>query len=232
MLSPHLEFWNQFKGTLPNRIADAELSTLNSALDVLFDRLREARTQFEREGDNGRRGAFTAVSAFRMFITLFRAPCQEDLSVPILRLEDALWGLDVNRVDPIVRPVRRSGRAPSSHAYASMKGHAAATVQRLLLAGLGRPEAHQEVATQLAQLGVRPERRSGTVKATTVKNWCDEVSSDVGRHSTAALMYDEMLKPTELDRFLALPKDEARRFALQSLAARVRSLFPELQKPG
>ena len=52
--------------------------------------------------------------------------------MPIVRLQDALAGLEQNRREPILKPIPRSGRAPSSGAYASLKGHAAATVQLLV----------------------------------------------------------------------------------------------------
>ena len=78
-----LEFLKQLKGTLPDTIGDAELSTLNAALGFLFGKLREARTQFDQE-DNGRLGAFTALGALWKFITLFRTPYIESLQVPIL----------------------------------------------------------------------------------------------------------------------------------------------------
>jgi hypothetical protein len=227
---PHVEFCNQFKGTLPDKIGDVELSTLNTALDFLFARLREARAQFDQE-DDGRLGAFTALGAFWMFIALFRAPYHEGLQLPILRLQDALAMLEQNRVEPIVRPVRRSGRAPSSYGYASLKGHAVATVQRLLQIGVDRRTAHRSVAKELSKFGVRAERGSGVVTATTVRNWCDEISRDVGRHGTAARMYDSVLVHAEQERFSALRKDQAKRFALQSLAGWTRALFPQPQKP-
>jgi hypothetical protein len=88
------------------------------------------------------------------------------------------------------------------------------------------------VARQLSHLGVRPKRGSGTVTATTVRNWCDEVSSNVSRQTTAALMYDEILSPEENKRFLALPKDRAKQFALQSLSSYVLSISPGRQKPS
>ena len=205
--------------------------TLNSGLGFLFARLRQARERFEKQGDDGRYGAFSALGACWSFITLFRTAFEENLRVPIVRLQDALTGLDEGRTEPIVKAVRRPGRAPSSHVYNSMKGYAAATVQLLLQAGLARGDAHRAVATQLSQLDIRPERGSGTVTATTVRNWCDEVSEDVGRRGMAALMYDDKTAPEEMERFSALPKDRARQFALQLLAAYVRSIFPERQKP-
>jgi hypothetical protein len=138
--------------------SSAHVIPATSGLGFLFGRLREAQAEFHEEGDNGRRGAFTALAASWMFITLFRTPFEEELYVPILRLQDALAMLDKNRVEPIVKPARRSGRAPSSNTYLCLKGYAATTVELLLQAGLTRDDARRAVATQLRQLGVRPER--------------------------------------------------------------------------
>jgi hypothetical protein len=102
---------------------------------------------------------------------------------------------------------------------------------RLLQTGLDRQEAHKRVANLLTKLGVRPARGSGPVTATTVRTWCDDIASDVGQHGTAAIVYTDMFDLAEQERFLALPKDQAKRFALKSLAAWVQSLFPELRKP-
>jgi hypothetical protein len=55
-------------GILPDQIGETELDALNSALESLFTKLREAKTQFEQDGDNGRLGAFTALGAFWKFI--------------------------------------------------------------------------------------------------------------------------------------------------------------------
>jgi hypothetical protein len=147
-----------------------------------------------------------------------------------LRLQDALRGLEQGRREPILEPVRRRGRHPSSYAYAGMKGYAAATVQLLRQAGVADDDARGAVARQLRELGVRPERGSGSVTATTVRNWCNEVSSDVGRHGTAALMYDDRLAPEEQEKFLSLPKDRAIQTAIERLTRWVLSVFPERQK--
>src|SRR5262249_35473081 len=196
----------------------------------LFSRLRVAQEQFYQEGDNGRQGAFTALAASWMFITVFRTPFNEELYVAILRLQDALAMLDKNRVEPILKPARRSGRAPSSNTYLCLKGYTAAAVELLLQAGLARGDAHQRVATQLRRLGVRPERGSGPITAITVRNWYDEVLSDVGRRGIAAMMYDKKLASNEREGFSELPKDQVEQ-SLLKLAGWVQSLFPELQKP-
>ena len=231
MNTPDPAFLERAKGTLPETIGEADLSTLNSGLHFLFDRLRQAQEQFKHVGDNGRRGASTALRACWNFILLFRKPLEETLHVPILRLQSALTMLDQGLREPILEPVRRPGRAPSDPAYDSIRGHAVATVQLLLQTGLARGEAHQEVAKELSRLGVRPERGSGTVTATTVRNWCDKIPSQVDPDSTAALMYHHKLAPEEMEVFSAVPKDRAKQFALQLLANYVRAIIPERQKP-
>ena len=226
-----LEFWAQAKGTLPDAIAEADLNTLNSGLYFLFADLRHALSQFERGfkqgGDNGREGAFIALGAFWRLITLFRTPLSEGLQVPILRLQDALAGLEQNRVEPILTPVPRDGRAPSGAAYLSLKGYATATVERLVQIGLTRQQADDAVAKQLRKLNIRPERGPGSITSTTVRNWRDEVSSDVSRQGVAALMHD--YKWAHEEKVLALPKPQASKFVLQALADWALSIFPELQ---
>src|SRR5262249_2708142 len=184
---------------------------------------------FAPGGDKGRNRPSFSLGALWRFLPLFRTALSEDLQVPILHLMDALAGLEQNRVEPILKPVRRRGRAPSSEAYLHLKGYATATVERLVRIGLARQDAYQAVAKKLSQIGVRPERGSGSITSTTLRNWCDEVSSDVGRHGTAALMHDSVSEDQK--RFLALPKAQARQFALQALADWALSIFPELRKP-
>jgi len=108
-----------------------------------------------------------------------------------------------------------------------MKGYAAATVRLLQQAGLAPEDAREGVARQVRELGVRPERGSWAVTGTTVRNWCNEVSRDGGRHGTAALMYDDRLAPEERERFLSLPKDRAIELALERLTAWILSVFSE-----
>jgi hypothetical protein len=187
-------------GILPDQIGETELDALNSALESLFTKLREAKTQFEQDGDNGRLGAFTALGAFWKFITLFRTPYIESLQVPILRLQDALAKLEDNRVEPILQPVRRprGGRPPSSSAYASLKGQSVATVELLQEMGLDRSAARLAVAKELSKLGVRPERGSGRVPATTLRNWRDEILSDCFTRDEALRIAANVAKLPEL----------------------------------
>jgi len=226
---PHINFMTRNRGSLPTIIGQDNLEKLNSGLDVLFNRLRVAKQEYDVGTDGGRVGAFTALGAVWQFITLFDSPRAEGLYVPILKLQDALVALDQNDVLPILKPVRHAGRAPSSHAYTALKGHAAATVMRLRKSNLDPKQACVLVARELAKLGVRPDRGRGGITATTVRHWCDEVENDVGRRGTAATIYDMMFTDDENKKFDALPHDRAKAFTLDSLRHYVREIFPEIR---
>ena len=74
-LSPHLDFLRRRSGTLPETIAGSDLYDLNLALGFLFALLRQARRLYDKEGDNGRAAAFTALGALWQFLVLFKGPC-------------------------------------------------------------------------------------------------------------------------------------------------------------
>lgn len=228
--SPHLRFLNQHVGTVPETVGEADVAVLNAAFGILFDGLREARRKFEHEGDYGRAGAVTALNSLWQFIVLFEPAKAQTLEVPILRLQDALVCLDAGSVQRIVEKRKKHFRGPSSYAHSSLKGHVAGTVRRLVDTELSSPDARERVAKQLRSLGIRPDRGGGHVTATTVRNWCSEVSKDVDRDGAASIMYDEMFTESERERFSALSQTEARRFAMMSLSAWVLGVFPELKK--
>jgi hypothetical protein len=228
------EFVTQHAGSLPEAVAEGDLDTLNSGLCFLFADLRSAKRLCREKGDNGRAGASAALGAIWRFVMLFKGPLAETLHVPILNLHASLDALENNLVEPILKPVPRIGRAPSSDRRDALKGCVAGTVERLLRTGLSRKDANLAVAKQLRQLGVGPERGSGEVTDDTVRHWCEEVAIDVGQHGTAAQMYHSMFTSAEVDRFSALPLDQARTHALDSLAGFVRAIFPEAleEKPA
>jgi hypothetical protein len=221
-----LEFLYRNRGTFAEIVGESDLQTVNSALRLLFSLLREASQQFHQEGDGGRFGAFTALGACWQFISLFKEPHAENLEAPIIWLMSALYALDHNRVEKIVDPITHRGGGPSSPAHSVAKGYAAAAVRLLMQAGFDRKEAHRAVGKVLDSCGVRTERGSRKVTATTVRNWCNEVSRDVGRHGVAALSYDEMLRKEQQQSFHVLAKSEAMKFVLGRLAGRISSMIP------
>jgi hypothetical protein len=225
---PHVEFVEQHKGTLPETITRRDIKILNAGLGHLFARLREARRQYDTEKDGGRAAAFTALAAAWQFIVLFRSPRSQFLQVPFLKLQDALAALEKNNVLPILKPVARRGRAPSSQAHVTLIGFAAGTVKRLLRAGMDREHALAVVAKTLAKQGVRSQRGAGAISATTVSGWYGEVESDADQSGTAARAFDSMFSPEENMRYGELPPADARQLALGSLVHYVKQLFPEL----
>jgi hypothetical protein len=220
---PDFEFALRMQGTLPETVTASDLEILNSALGILFADLRRASHE---HGDNGRAGTVLALGAVWRFIALFESPLREGLHVPILRLQDALVGLDNNSVAPLLKPVPQSGRTVSSSARSALKGAAAAAVKRLQMAGMDRSEAYERVARELKKSGIKPERGSKGVSANTVRHWCEAVAEDVSRTTAAAFLYDSMFTADETARFDALPKDRARD-ALKSLTVFVSQIFPE-----
>jgi hypothetical protein len=214
----------QKKGTLPEVITSNNLELLNTGLQFLF---ADLRTACEEYASNQRDGVLIALGALMRFIWLFEAALAERLELPVGTLRGALFGLDDNIVEPLLQPVARVGRSGSSMARQALKGHVAAAVQRLFQAGFSTPDAHTLVAEELKKRGLRPERGSSDVTPTTVRHWCDEVEEDVGRRGAAAVAYDMTFTDDEVERFKALPTDQARRDqALSRLAAFVGELFP------
>ncbi len=228
-LPPHLEFLLQSQGTLPEFITEADLETLNSGLRFLFAHLRDARQQFENEGDGGRLAAVTALGGLWQFIVLFKEPLANSLQIPVLHEQAALAALEENLVFQIHKPVPRRGRPPSGHVHAAMIGHAAGTVQRLLQIGLTRDESHRAVAAHLTKLGVKTGR-GGRVTANTVRHWCDEVAID--GHGLAAQLCHSILSEIEDSDFATSSRGEARIRVLDKLSAWVWGIIPASPKPS
>ena len=200
----HTQFLDQCEGTLPEVLDEHALDTLNIGLAFVFALLREAKRQFDEEGDAGRAAAFTAMGALWQFAALFEKPYREGLHIPIVDLMVALQALDDNSVLPVVRPTPRPGRSPSNHAHLALKGHSAAAVRRLVSAGLEPQRTHKAVAAELRKLGVRAQRGSGDLTHTTIRNWCKQISRAVSREGTAAAYYDDTLKDPAERQFSAI----------------------------
>jgi hypothetical protein len=220
-----INFIDRMKGTLPEQITARDLDVLNAGLRFFFDDLRTASVCAKADG---RVGAIQALAAAWRFVALFEQPFADLLHLPLLQLQVSLMTLDKGHVAAMLKPTRRRGRAVSGGARAALKGRAAAAVAQILQTGLSQKQARDLVAKTLARLGVRPERGSGQITATTVRHWCDEVRGDVGRHTDAATVYDGIFTEEERERFSELPSDAARRsHALASLAGFVAAVMVE-----
>jgi len=221
------------KGTLPESVTESDLETLNAGLRFLFAHLRDSRQQSKNESDGGRSAAATALGGMWRFIMLFEEALAESLQLPLLRLHGALGELEANLVDPMLRPVPRRGHPPSSHVHEAVIGRAVAAVRLLMRRDFRRMEACEAVAAQLRKDGVRPERGSADgVAADTVRHWCADVDSDVGRHGLAAQLCHSVLSETEGSDLSASSRDEVRSRELARLSAWVREITLPIQKPA
>jgi hypothetical protein len=180
------DWWSIAAEPLPESVATGNVPSLNIALRHLWVELREAQSEFAK--GNHLDGAYLALLAMSAFLSLFGPVKQEGLSAPLAALESALWALDEGVVEPILKPARRagSGRARSSVPHQELKGAAVYVAQRLHRLGFEQKKARTIVAAELRSIGVKPDRGSGVITARTIRGWCDEVASDVGRHGVAA----------------------------------------------
>jgi hypothetical protein len=204
-------------GCLPDHIQPHELAHLNEGLQWLLGELREASELYRKSLNGGRDGAFHAVKAVTAFLMLFDRVNTERLQAPLALLANALKALDSNMVEPMMRPLPSSGRAPASDARRSMKGVAAYVVRRLQDIGIDRAAACKDVATQLVACDVKPDRGSGKITGRTVREWCNANGADVGRRGDLAQTFDILLADPQNNEFDALPSKEARRLLLDRL---------------
>jgi hypothetical protein len=99
--------------SLPEKIGPADLKALNQALGALFVELRFARGLPPGE-THGRLGAVVALRAAWGFLMRFEPALAESLHVPLMSLHSALLALNENNIEPILKPITRTGRATSS----------------------------------------------------------------------------------------------------------------------
>jgi hypothetical protein len=118
-------------GFLPEGVRPADLTILNEALTSLFASLRVASKLYRDDPDHGRRGTAVTLTAVTEFLLRFRRTVSDELHLPLINLASALAALELNNVQPILRPVPRTGRAPDSAARQVMVGSAAGAVRQL-----------------------------------------------------------------------------------------------------
>ena len=225
------EFLDRMKGTIPEQITAADLETLNEGLRFFFSKLRLASGLFHQSGE-GRHAWIVALDAAWQFVALFKQPCAELLFRPILDLQAALRNLDEGGVPPMLKPVRRTGPAPSTDTHAALWGYTAGTVQRLVQSNISPHDARKRAAELLVKLGVQA-RGNKPITERTVRTWCEKVAEDVGRRGVAANVYDTMFTDEESLRFSNLQSDRERQaLALNSLALFVRPNFSRFQNSG
>jgi hypothetical protein len=209
--------WRAALGTLPEVLGPADLETLNEGLRYLFKELREAQTAFV--GGSHLDGVYLALVAIYAFVSLFRAAGTEGLMVPLMELESALCALDDGVTEPLLKPVGRakSGRPPASQLRQEFLGTVAYSVKKLCDLDFPQSEAHKAVADDLNRAGTKPDRGSGQVTPRTVRDWCERVSEDFGRHSPAAKRYDALMADPRTAAFDRMPPETAARLLRRQL---------------
>jgi hypothetical protein len=218
---------------LPERIRPADLETLNPLLEALFTILRRAR---DLSLSNKRDGAVVAVHAVYGFLTRFEPVVAGRLQVPLMNLHSALLALDVNNIESILEPIKRTGRALSSPRRSALIGFAVGTAQQLEWTGLSPKDANKAVATKLNELGINQERRKGQISANTLRGWRQQINErrplrslsevsakDLGWINALINAYS-LLTEEERAKLTGMAPAEARRFALESLEAAIREM--------
>src|SRR5262249_15200652 len=141
----------------------------------------------------GREGVIHSVETTINFLSLFAAVISSSLHAPLGALHDALMSLNDGRVLPLLDPAKKTGRPRASAMRASLIGLVAFTVMRLTETGMQATAAHTTVARELEKAGIKPARGARMITARTIRGWCEEVRSDVGRHGGASQTYNHLI---------------------------------------
>jgi uncharacterized protein YoaH (UPF0181 family) len=212
--------WGEFSSTYRRSLVLEELTTV-ADFDILFMGLRLFTVLLQcaaRQPDD--EAKLTAVMAAGQFVDLFGY--QEDLALPFRRISDAL-----RHGAPVVKQRRRpSGGQKLLDEHAILHGYAVATVDRLIATGMSPEAALKEVAAKLR--GVQSRR--GQITRRTVRGWREAVQADIGHHSVAAWVHQDILVGGEGQKFASLETDAAKRaYALKALASFQRKYFQKTQ---
>jgi hypothetical protein len=173
--------------------SDATISpsdAITQALNFLFSGLHDAKLLFETSSDGGREGTIQAVETIIKFLSVFDIVKSESLHAPLARLFTDLMALNDGIASTLLTPKARPGRARASGAYDALKGIAVFTVRRLEATGMRPVGARKAVAGTLCKLKVRPARKGSEhggrqITERTIRNWQEQISADVGCHTTA-----------------------------------------------
>ena len=153
---------------------------------IFRDGLIEANRLFQVGENDGREGEIRAVKSVIKFLMQIPQIGDQGLIAPLAPLFDALMNLDDGHTQPILKAVRKSGRACWRDSRIHI-GAVAFTAARMLGAGMSRDQALEAIAKALNRSGVVASRgRYRDLTARTVRGWCERVAEDVGCHGEAA----------------------------------------------
>jgi hypothetical protein len=184
--------------TKPDTPSAEQLAEIEAVFNALAWGLQAANKRFVEDNDAGRGGVIDALMAVIEFIQKSNVLRALGVAAPLVRLCGDLESLDDGKVSALLTPKKLNvGRSPATRFYNALKGLAIFTARRLQATGMSPIEACAEVARTLNEMGVRPARKgkrslkssqdsSGRLTERTVRTWQEQISADVGVHTTAA----------------------------------------------
>ena len=204
-------------------------SDVDPGFRFLFAHLRDARQQFENEGDGGRLAAVTALGGLWQFIvhskSRSRIACKSPSSTsrphsqPSKKTSCFRY---TSRFLAVVAPFRSCA---CGNDWTRGRHGATAFANR----SYTRQSRTRAVAAHLTKLGVKTGR-GGRVTANTVRHWCDEVAID--GHGLAAQLCHSILSEIEDSDFATSSRGEAQIRVLDKLSAWVWGIIPASPKPS
>jgi hypothetical protein len=210
-------------GSLPETIGSNDLDGLNQKLETLLEGLRVARSL--PAGDTrGRLSAVVALGAVCTFLMSFRLVLAEGLHVPLLNLHGALLALNENNIEPILKPVKRTGRAVSSPQRFNLIGIAIGSALRLEWTDMGPAAANEAIAAKLTALGVKPTRGRGGVTGRTVRGWRERVEATEPLLRALPRLLGQVISSEDLGWISAARNTEG--MLTEKWSARIRALTP------
>jgi hypothetical protein len=227
-------------GSLPETIGYNDLDCLNQNLETLFE--GSVARSLPAGDTRGRLSAVVALGTVCTFLMSFRLELAEGLHVPLLNLHGALLALDENNIEPILKPVKRTGRAVSSPQRSNLIGIAIGSARRLEWTDMGPAAANRAIAAKLTALGVKPTRGRRGITDRTVRGWRERAEATEPLLRALPRLLGQVISPEDLGWISAardaegmltekwsaciraLPPNTARRFILDAMENSIRKI--------
>jgi len=192
------------------------------ALRTLEDGLRRGKVEF---AEDARGGAQTSIQAVISFVQTIEDFHEQQLTLPLTALLDALNSLDRGAAAPIVKPSKRPGRPSDNGLTDTVKACAIFSVDVLNDSGMPLSQAYRIVARELKALGCPIKSKKDSSAAATVRGWREGLS----RRRQPDQLRDtwESLQPHRAG-FRKFPPDRAWKKLRPMLAGLVNGLRPTL----
>jgi hypothetical protein len=138
--------------------------------------------------DAGRASAIMSLVAIGEFLT---AVFGTGLSTPLRQLQYALHDLDGGKVVPLLEPMKVAHRPAQPVGIKGFRAVAAAAMELMIQAGVGRKEAARQVARKLSQLGY-DDGPGRIITADRVEDWRDHVLTERPAEDVGAARFQRL----------------------------------------